>query len=287
MAETASAGFDGPTAYLMPEGDGAQGGGASASTAAVNESEPSDNQPSITVAINNVVCSFRTRCHLDLRAIALNGCNVEYRRAQGMLNMKLRDPHTTASIWSSGKVTCTGATSAEESLTAARRFARILQKLGFQVRLSNYRIVNVLATCSMPFAILISEFARAHPRQASYEPELHPGVTYQLHAPVRATLKVFSTGSITITAPSVENIEVAVQHIYPLVYEFRTVKKQATLEAESRRLAAIAKRKSSVYTREKVVVAVESEEREDAADDTSTSSGSSDEGDFDSDVSHD
>lgn len=32
----------------------------------------------------------------------------------------------------------------------------------------------------------------------SYEPELHPGVTYKLKEP-KATLKIFSTGSVTVT----------------------------------------------------------------------------------------
>jgi len=32
----------------------------------------------------------------------------------------------------------------------------------------------------------------------SYEPELHPGVTYRLKSP-KACLKIFSTGSITVT----------------------------------------------------------------------------------------
>jgi transcription initiation factor TFIID TATA-box-binding protein len=33
---------------------------------------------------------------------------------------------------------------------------------------------------------------------SSYEPELHPGVTYKLTQP-KATLKIFSTGSVTVT----------------------------------------------------------------------------------------
>lgn len=32
----------------------------------------------------------------------------------------------------------------------------------------------------------------------SYEPELHPGVTYKLKE-LKATLKIFSTGSVTVT----------------------------------------------------------------------------------------
>ena len=33
----------------------------------------------------------------------------------------------------------------------------------------------------------------------------------------KATLKIFSTGSITVTAPSVANVQAAVEHIYPKV----------------------------------------------------------------------
>ena len=57
----------------------------------------------------------------------------------------------------------------------------------------------------------------------SYEPELHPGATYRIKD-LKAVLKIFQTGSITITAPSVPNVQLAVEHIYPLVYEFRKPK---------------------------------------------------------------
>ena len=57
----------------------------------------------------------------------------------------------------------------------------------------------------------------------SYEPELHPGATYRIKE-MKAVLKIFQTGSITITAPSVKNVQLAVEHIYPLVYEFRKPK---------------------------------------------------------------
>lgn len=45
-----------------------------------SEAEP----PEIDIVINNVVCSFSVRCHLNLRQIALNGANVEYRRENGV-----------------------------------------------------------------------------------------------------------------------------------------------------------------------------------------------------------
>lgn len=72
----------------------------------------------------------------------------------------------------------------------------------------------------MPFAIKITSFSTRHKEHADYEPELHPGVTYKLKDP-KATLKIFSTGSITVTAPSVADVQAAIEHIFPLVYEFR------------------------------------------------------------------
>lgn len=197
---------------------------------AAAEQEP---EPEIDIVINNVVCSFSVRCHLNLREIALNGANVEYRRENGMVTMKLRRPYTTASIWSSGRITCTGATSEEQAKIAARRYARTLEKLGFRARFHNFRVVNVLGTCSMPWAIKIVNFSEKYREAASYEPELHPGVTYKLRYP-KATLKIFSTGSITVTAASVAHVQNAIEHIFPLVYEFR--KKRSPEELEQLRL---------------------------------------------------
>lgn len=97
----------------------------------------SNNDEALDIIITNVVATFRTRCHLNLRTIALEGANVIYKPEAGVrqrpnagmqkthtlvrLNckvlsslqkvlMKLRKPKITASIWSSGKIICTGAT---------------------------------------------------------------------------------------------------------------------------------------------------------------------------------
>ncbi len=49
--------------------------------AAGEEQEP---EPEVDIVINNVVCSFSVRCHLNLRDIATRGINVEYRRENGV-----------------------------------------------------------------------------------------------------------------------------------------------------------------------------------------------------------
>ena len=47
---------------------------------------------------------------------------------------------------------------------------------------------------------------------------------------IRATLKIFSTGSITITAPKVETVQTAVEEAYRLVYDYRNERRPDGLE---------------------------------------------------------
>ncbi|NWI03556.1 TBPL1 protein, partial [Tichodroma muraria] len=172
-----------------------------------------DSDVALDILITNVVCVFRTRCHLNLRKIALEGANVIYKRDVGKVLMKLRKPRITATIWSSGKVICTGATSEEEAKFGARRLARSLQKLGFQVIMMKKDLhdsSNAVLDLSFLLFILFS----------SYEPELHPAVCYRIKS-LRATLQIFSTGSITVTGPNVKAVASAVEQIYPFVFESR------------------------------------------------------------------
>lgn len=43
-----------------------------------------DSDVALDILITNVVCVFRTRCHLNLRKIALEGANVIYKRDVGV-----------------------------------------------------------------------------------------------------------------------------------------------------------------------------------------------------------
>lgn len=54
--------------------------------------------------------------------------------------MRIREPRTTALIFSSGKMVCTGAKSEEASRLAARKYARIVQKLNFPVKFFEFKV---------------------------------------------------------------------------------------------------------------------------------------------------
>lgn len=73
-------------------------------------------------------------CRLDLKTIALHARNAEFNPKRfAAVIMRIREPRTTALIFSSGKMVCTGAKSEEDSRLAARKYARIIQKLSFPV----------------------------------------------------------------------------------------------------------------------------------------------------------
>ncbi len=87
------------------------------------------------IIYRNIVSTVNLGCQLDLKRIALQARNAEYNPKRfAAVIMRIRSPRTTALIFSSGKMVCTGAKSEEDSIQAARRYARVIQKLGFPVK---------------------------------------------------------------------------------------------------------------------------------------------------------
>lgn len=61
-------------------------------------------------SFRNIVCTVNLGCKLDLKKIALHARNAEYNPKRfAAVIMRIREPRTTALIFSSGKMVCTGA----------------------------------------------------------------------------------------------------------------------------------------------------------------------------------
>lgn len=91
--------------------------------------------------LQNIVSTFSLGCELDLRSIALRAKNSEYNPKRfAACIMRIRDPKTTALIFKSGKVVCTGAKSEEISYTSAKLYAKQIKKLGYPIKLSDFKI---------------------------------------------------------------------------------------------------------------------------------------------------
>jgi|SRR5712671_4090711 len=102
--------------------------------------------------------------------------------------MRIRDPKTTALIFASGKMVVTGAKSEDDSRLASRKYARIVQKLGFDAKFSEFKIQNIVGSCDVKFPIRLEGLAYSHGQFSSYEPEVHlpslPPVDFQVNRAV-------------------------------------------------------------------------------------------------------
>ncbi|KAI8967413.1 transcription factor TFIID-domain-containing protein [Mycotypha africana] len=187
---------------------------------------PSNRDPNsvagITPTLQNIVATVNLDCRLDLKTIALHARNAEYNPKRfAAVIMRIRDPKTTALIFASGKMVVTGAKSEDDSKLAARKYARIIQKLGFQAKFTDFKIQNIVGSCDVKFPIRLEGLAYSHGHFSSYEPELFPGLIYRMVKP-KIVLLIFVSGKIVLTGAKVrEEIYQAFQAIYPVLTEFR------------------------------------------------------------------
>ncbi|XP_022719934.1 TATA-box-binding protein-like [Durio zibethinus] len=138
----------------------------------------------IAPTIENVVSTENLACKLDLRAIALYAPNTEYNPAKfAAVIMRLRATKTAALIFSLGKMVCTGAKTEQQPLLAARKHARIIQKLGFDVKFKNFKIQNMVASYDFTYPLNLTRLGNFHSAVSIYEPELFPGLIYRMKNP--------------------------------------------------------------------------------------------------------
>ncbi|KPM07868.1 TATA-box-binding protein-like protein [Sarcoptes scabiei] len=176
----------------------------------------------IVPQLQNIVSTVDLGCKLDLKKIALHARNAEYNPKRfAAVIMRIREPRTTALIFSSGKMVCTGAKSEDMSRLAARKYARIVQKLGFEAKFSEFKIQNMVGSCDVRFPIRLEGLVLTHGQFSSYEPELFPGLIYRMVKP-RIVLLIFVSGKVVLTGAKERNeIYQAFDYIYPILKGFR------------------------------------------------------------------
>lgn len=183
---------------------------------------PAAEGSGIVPQLQNIVCTVNLGCKLDLKKIALHARNAEYNPKRfAAVIMRIRDPRTTALIFSSGKMVCTGAKSEEQAKLAARKYARIVQKLGFPAKFLDFKIQNMVGSCDVKFPIRLEGLVLSHGQFSSYEPELFPGLIYRMVKP-RIVLLIFVSGKVVLTGAKVrQEIYEAFENIYPILKSFK------------------------------------------------------------------
>ena len=186
--------------------------------------------------LQNIVSTANLGCQLKLRQIALQARNAEYNPKRfAAVIMRIREPKTTALIFSSGKMVCTGAKSEEDSKKASRKYAKIIRSLGFPVEFKDFKVQNIVGSCDVKFQISLSklniQLGRLYNNDngnnknkkyiCHYEPEIFPGLIYHNIDP-EIVLLIFVSGKIVLTgAKERQEIYEAFKKIYPVLYKFR------------------------------------------------------------------
>ncbi|XP_053613213.1 uncharacterized protein Trf isoform X2 [Plodia interpunctella] len=172
-------------------------------TPMTGRTKPTENN----IKLQNCVSTVNLGCELKLLDIYCRTRFSEYNPARfGGVVMKILEPRATALVFRSGKIVCTGARNEHDSYVAARKFARIIQKLGFPAKFMDFKIQNFIATADLRFPIRLEALQQAHGQFSSYEPELFPGLVYRMVRP-RVVLLIFVNGKIVFTGwPSTDMV---------------------------------------------------------------------------------
>src|SRR3989344_2455807 len=151
------------------------------------------------IRIVNIVCSASLGQDIPLIKLAETLPNTEYNPEQcpGLV-MRIREPKTSALIFSSGKIVSTGARSMAKVKESIRAIIKNLAKI--KIRITTFPKVNVqnmVAAGSIGIDLNLNSLAMEL-ENTEYEPEQFPGLVYKLPE-TRATFLLFSNGKIVCT----------------------------------------------------------------------------------------
>jgi transcription initiation factor TFIID TATA-box-binding protein len=153
----------------------------------------------ICPCIKNIVATLNLGVKIDLKVLAKKCKNTEYnpKRFTAAI-IRLKEPKTTALAFSTGKMVVTGAKSEDNCKSAARTFAKMVRRCGFEVAFKQFKIQNVVGVADVNFQIRLEALQMQHKQFCQYEPEVFPGAIYRLMQP-KVVLLIFVSGRVVIT----------------------------------------------------------------------------------------
>jgi len=198
------------------------------------ESSKIEDKIEILPFIENIVSTANFGCLLNLREIALQAKNAEYnpRRFSAVI-MKIKEPKTTALIFSSGRIVCLGAKTEEDSKKACKKFGKIIKSLGYPAIFKDFKMENIVGSIDVKFNISLQKLYHhiaknlnsGIKRYIAYEPEVFPGLIYRMIEP-KIVLLIFNSGKIVLTGGKNRNeIYDGFRKIYPVLNMFKIERK--------------------------------------------------------------
>lgn len=158
----------------------------------------------ISVQVVNIVVSTNLEHDIPLEKMAATLSNTEYNPEQfpGLV-IRIKDPKTSALIFSSGKVVCTGAKTIEKVHESIQKIIESLKKIGIKIKVKPViNIQNMVASGSIGMDLNLNVLAMKL-SNTEYEPEQFPGLVYKLME-AKATFLLFSNGKVVCTGTKSE-----------------------------------------------------------------------------------
>jgi len=156
------------------------------------------------IEIVNIVVSSGLEKDIPLEKMAATLPNTEYNPEQfpGLV-LRIKDPKTSALIFSSGKIVCTGARTLSDVDRSIKSIIKSLKKLDIIVTIEpEITVQNIVASGSIGMDLNLNILGVKLPN-TEYEPEQFPGLVHKLRG-TNATFLLFSNGKIVCTGTKTE-----------------------------------------------------------------------------------
>jgi transcription initiation factor TFIID TATA-box-binding protein len=165
-----------------------------------------DFDPHKNITVVNIVVSSSLEHDIPLEKMAATLSNTEYNPEQfpGLV-IRIKDPKTSALIFSSGNIVCTGARSLEKVDESIKKIIESLEKIGIKIKIKpKINVQNIVASGSIGMDLNLNTLAMKLDN-TEYEPEQFPGLVYKLME-AKATFLLFSNGKIVCTGTKSEEM---------------------------------------------------------------------------------
>ena len=157
------------------------------------------------IEVVNIVVSTSFEKDIPLEKLAATLSNTEYNPEQfpGLV-IRNKEPKTSALIFSSGKVVCTGARSMQTVDESIKKIIQSLKRAGIEITVKpKIEVQNIVASGNVGMDLNLNVLAiKLH--NTEYEPEQFPGLVFKLNT-TKATFLLFSNGKIVCTGCKTED----------------------------------------------------------------------------------
>lgn len=130
--------------------------------------------------------------------------NTEYNPEQfpGLV-MRIKEPKTSALVFSSGRIVCTGAKSMAKVKESIQAIIKNIEKLKIKIKSNSpIKVQNMVGSGSVHMDLNLNNLTMTL-ENTDYEPEQFPGLVYKLPG-TKATFLLFSNGKIVCTGTKSE-----------------------------------------------------------------------------------